>query len=222
MFHGASPALTVRSGSVALVGGVTLANSTAAPTVVVHDGALNLRGVRVEESNVSEQPAIEILGGWLIWDRVFDPGDNTINVDGDGQLIRNLSSNPVTAVGNEWKTDDVRMHGFETEDAIMHALDENGRGLVTLDPRVLFVTPDSGSVQRAVNNVEGTRQSVVFGLDTTIVVEAGVSMTFDAEDRLLGVVFEDGPFIHTEMDFDDPKKTILEIEGTSDDDSISS
>ncbi|MFV2069249.1 MAG: beta strand repeat-containing protein, partial [Pirellulales bacterium] len=221
VIHGASPALTVRSGSVSLSGEITLTNSTDAPTVVVHDGALSLRGVTVEETSAGDQPAIEILGGSVDLGTVFDPGENTINLVGAGVLIRNASANPVSAIGNELLADGQRMDGFEAEDATLHALDVGGGGLVTFDRNVVFVTTDSGSVQRAVGQIEGTRESVMFGGGTIVVVQDQVSMEFDAEDRLLGVVFENGPFIRTEIDLDDPEKTTLAVQGTNTADSIS-
>jgi hypothetical protein len=169
--EGSSPALTVRRGSVAVNGDITLTNGTDAATVLVCGGNLALRGVTVEETAAGNQPAVEIADGRLDLGTVFDPGGHTINVRGAGVLIRNLAVNPVSAVGNDFQTDGQRLNGFQIEDAIDHALDSEGAGLVSYHRNVLFVTANSGSIQRAIDQLDGTRASVLFGGGNLIAVQ---------------------------------------------------
>ena len=61
-FVGHSPALTVASGDVVVLGGAMFANSTDAPTILVDGGNLRVRGSTIEESTGYDQAAIQING----------------------------------------------------------------------------------------------------------------------------------------------------------------
>jgi uncharacterized delta-60 repeat protein len=104
-FVGHSPALTVSSGQVIVQGGVTLTNSTAAPTILVTGGSLTLRNDLVEESDTSDQAAILITGGTVDLGTPLNPGGNTLDVRGSGFLIDNQTSTAVTAQGNTFEGD---------------------------------------------------------------------------------------------------------------------
>ena len=102
---GGSPALIVDSGNVVLRG-VTARNATDAPTVVVNGGTLVVRDSTIEESTGFAQAAIRINGGLVDLGTAAYPGNNTINVNGIGELIRNTSGNPVTsAIGDTFTAD---------------------------------------------------------------------------------------------------------------------
>jgi hypothetical protein len=96
---GQSPALTVGSGNV-IVTGVTLTTATDAPTILVTGGSLTLRNDVVQESTGSSDPAIEVTGGTLDLGTTSSPGNNTINVNGSGQLLLNTTANLIPAFGN--------------------------------------------------------------------------------------------------------------------------
>lgn len=110
IFQGSSPALTLRSGQlrilggssvdVHLPGGVTFTNTTDAPSILVEGGNLYLRKCVVEETTGGDRAAIEILGGIVDLGTTDDPGENTIIVNGDGQFVQYASSATVYDVGN--------------------------------------------------------------------------------------------------------------------------
>ena len=95
-FNGASPALTVTSGTVILVQS-TLRNTTNAATVLVTGGHLIIRQSTIEESPGYSQAAVHIIGGSVDLGTAADPGGNTIIVHGAGELIRN--GGPVAEIG---------------------------------------------------------------------------------------------------------------------------
>ena len=114
-FVGASPALTVQSGEV-IVTGVNFINSTDAPTILVTGGSLALRDSFVKETAGGNRAAIEIMGGTVDLGTAQDPGGNTIDVSGAGELIRNLSSASVPALGNVFQVNGATLtSGFAIE-----------------------------------------------------------------------------------------------------------
>jgi Bacterial Ig-like domain (group 3)/Right handed beta helix region len=95
---GASPALTVTSGTV-IVTGMTLTTATDAPTILVTGGSLTLRNDTIQESPGFDDAAISIMGGAVDLGTVSDPGNNTVNINGVGAFINNSTTSAVSAVG---------------------------------------------------------------------------------------------------------------------------
>jgi hypothetical protein len=73
---------------------------TDAPTILVSGGKLMLRNDTVEESTGYRAPAISVIGGTVDLGTAASPGNNIVNVNGTGELVRNLTSDAVSAVGN--------------------------------------------------------------------------------------------------------------------------
>jgi ELWxxDGT repeat protein len=97
---GASPALTISSGTVIIQDGVLLTNTTDAPTIMVTGGHLIVRNSTIEESTNFARAGIEITGGTADLGTTDSPGGNTFIVHGEGEFIVNTSGNDVSAVGN--------------------------------------------------------------------------------------------------------------------------
>jgi hypothetical protein len=149
---GSSPALTVNAGDTIVQDGVTLVTTTDDPTVLVTGGSLTVRNSTITETTNGDQAAIEIQGGTVDLGLTGDPGNNVFNIQGAGQLIKNTGANPVSAIGNTWQQDGSAItSNFSIEDAITHALDDATYGLVTWVANNLYVTEDSGSIQRGIN-----------------------------------------------------------------------
>lgn len=74
-------------------------------------------------------------------------------------------------------------NGFDIEDRVYHALDDSTVGLVTWTPNNVYVTPDSGSIQRGIN------AATVGG---TVNVEAGVYQEQLTISKALTVTGQDG------------------------------
>jgi ELWxxDGT repeat protein len=96
---GASPALTVSSGVVELIG-MTLTNDTDAPTILVTGGTLILRDSTVEESTVGDRAAIQVEGGVADLGTGASAGGNILIVHGSGLFVRNLTMSQISALGN--------------------------------------------------------------------------------------------------------------------------
>jgi ELWxxDGT repeat protein len=101
VFHGASPSLTLQSGDVRVTG-VTLVNSTDAASIVVNGGSLAVRDSVVRETTGGSQAAFEIHGGSVDLGTLADPGGNTLEVSGPGELVRNFTGSSVPTFGNEY------------------------------------------------------------------------------------------------------------------------
>lgn len=129
-FVGASPAFTVSSGEV-LIKGVTFSNATDAPTILVTGGSLILRDSLVQETTGGSRAAIEITGGSVDLGSALNPGGNTIEVRGAGELIRNSGVEFVTALGNVFQVDGADLETTpEIESLVHHGLDSPGLGIV--------------------------------------------------------------------------------------------
>jgi titin len=96
---GGSPALVVNSGNVILKN-VTASNATNAPTIVLNGGSLKVRNSTIQESTSYAQAAIQVNGGTVDLGTAADPGNNSINVNGSGALIQNLSGRSIPAIGD--------------------------------------------------------------------------------------------------------------------------
>jgi Ca2+-binding RTX toxin-like protein len=210
-FTGASPAFTVSSGDV-VVRGVTFVNSTDAPTILVTGGSLVLRDSVVQETSGGSRAAIEITGGSVDLGTTEVPGGNTFDVSGTGELVRNLSTSLVHAVGNEFQVDGTTItDSAEIEDCIFHGLDAVGLGIVDVGSAMLFVGP-GGSLQSAINGASP---------ETTIHVAAAVTQSYDAGNKLVTIVFENGPTISQHADVVSAGLRTLTITGTPANDVIS-
>ena len=148
---GNSPALTVNAGNVS-VSGVTLTTATDAPTVLVTDGNLTLRDSVVQESSAFNQFAVKVTGtGTADLGTVASAGGNTFNVNGAGKAILNDTASNIQALGNTFTVDAVAAaDNFAIEDLIDHGTDTAAKGLVYFVDKTVFVTPTSGSINRAI------------------------------------------------------------------------
>src|SRR5205823_5184804 len=132
----------------------TFVNATNAPTILVTSGHLTLRNNIIQESTGYNQPAIRITGGTVDLGTANDPGGNTINVNGTGELIHNAGANAVSAIGDTFQANgSALISPYRIEDTIFHALDSGGGGLVSYMAGNVYVTDASGSVQRGVDAV---------------------------------------------------------------------
>jgi Ca2+-binding RTX toxin-like protein len=210
-FEGASPAFTVNSGEVAITG-VTFVNTTDAPTILVTSGSLILRNSFVQETTGGNRPAIEITGGSVDLGTLADPGGNTIDVSGPGELVRNLSTSSVSALGNEFQADGSTItDDAQIENLIFHGLDNAIYGVVDFGGATLFVGVD-GNLQGAIDAAPH---------EATIFVAPGVTGDFDAGAKLLTIAFENGPTISQLADEVNPNLRTLTVIGTPGDDVIS-
>src|SRR5262249_44507990 len=148
-------------------------------------GNLTLRNVIVNESDAADQAAVEITGGTVDLGTADNPGGNTFNTHGQGNLIRNAGSNGVAAVGNTFQTDDATLTSpYRVKDRIFDALNVGGGGLVTYVQGSAFISVNGGSIQRGINAVaEGG----------TVNVETGSYLEYDAGSKLVTIHFEGGP-----------------------------
>jgi len=152
-FLGQSPALTVTRGMVVVKTNVTFSTITNSPTILVSDGSLTLRGDTVQESTGGNRPALLITGGTVDLGTATDPGNNTFNVNGPGLLLGNKGSNPVSALGDTFQVNGVKLTDpYRIADLINDGLDSSGRGLVTFVAQNAFVLK-AGSIQRAIHLV---------------------------------------------------------------------
>lgn len=208
---GASPALTVESGQVIVLNS-TFTNTTDTPTILVTGGSLTFRNSTIEESTVGSQAAITITGGSVDLGTTADAGGNTINVNGPGELIRNTTLGAVSAIGNTFEADGTTLtSAYRIEDAIFHALDAEGSGLVTYVADNVYVTASSGSIQRGVDAVAN---------GGTVNVEAGSYASYSVGASLLTVAFQNGPILTLRADALDPARRTLVVSGTAGNDAI--
>ena len=145
-------------------------NGTDAPTILVNGGTLVLRQSTVEETDGGNRAAIEIAGGSVDLGTVSQPGGNTLVVRGEGQAIDNRSATPASAIGNVFQQDGTTLDSpFAVEDAVFHALDAGGGGLVTYVVDNVYATID-----------EDGSWSVDLGLLVADLSGSGLSYTVDA------------------------------------------
>jgi Bacterial Ig-like domain (group 3) len=154
---GNSPAVTLNGGTVVLQG-VTAQTATNSPTILVNGGSLIVRNSTIEESTGYAEAAILITGGCVDLGTAASPGDNTLNVNGTGELVHNATSSSVPDIGD--------------------TLEVNGTPLVS--PYLSFTALASSSASsvygqsvtltaavRAANPSDGTPSGEVNFLDTT-------------------------------------------------------
>lgn len=203
---GGSPALTVRSGHVILCD-MTFSNTTNTPTILVTGGTLTLRNDVVQETPKGSQAAIAITGGTVDLGTAAAPGGNTLNINGTGLFIANTGPNAVAALGDTFENNGVVLTDpYRIADAILDALDAAGRGLVTFVAGSVYVTRQSGSIQRAVNAAPA---------GDTIDVQAGGSYAnYTVGSKPLTLAFQDGPTLQLAADAAfAPDSTTLRVTG---------
>src|SRR5262249_57050151 len=124
-------------------------------------------------------------GGKLAAVTADDPGGNTFNAHGLGQLIRNAGSNGVSAVGDTFEDDGTALtNPYRIKDRIFDALNAGGGGLVTYVSGNAYISVNGGDIQRGVDAIaEG-------GADN---VEGGDYKQYDAVNKVVTVHVEDRP-----------------------------
>jgi hypothetical protein len=208
---GNSPALRVSSGTV-IVTGVTFTTATNAPTILVTGGTLILRNDTIQESTGFNQAAIALTGGTVDLGTTADPGHNTLIVNGAGELLHNTGANPVSAIGDTFKVNNVPLADpYTVEDRIFHVLDAGGGGLVSYVAGNVYVTNASGSVQRGVSAVP---------VGGTVNVQAGSYAAFTVGSKFLAVLFQNASSMALQPDVLYPGKAVLVVQGTPGNDQI--
>ena len=95
------PAMTVTSGHVIAMN-CTFTTTGDAPTILITGGELTLRNSLVQESDGAAQVAIKVTGGTLDLGTTADPGANTLEVRGAGEMVLNTGVDPISAVGTSF------------------------------------------------------------------------------------------------------------------------
>jgi hypothetical protein len=209
---GHSPALQVSGGNV-IIENLTLVTATNSATVVVSDGSLTLRNVDIEGTSSGSQPAVEIDGGNVDLGTADDPGGNTFNDNGTGQLVHNAGANGVSAVGNTWQVDGTPLTSpYRIKDEIFDALNQGGGGLVTYVPGQAYISVNGGDIQLGVDAIAP---------GGTVNVEAGGSYKqYDAGSKLVTVQFDGGPTLGQQPNPQDPTLRDLVVTGNDGNDHI--
>jgi hypothetical protein len=209
---GHSPALNVAGGNVIMTN-LTLLTDTNSPTIVVSDGSLTLRNVDIEGSNTGSQAAIDITGGNVDLGTADDPGGNTFDDNGTGQLIHNAGGNGVWAVGDTWQVGGTTLTSpYRIKDEIFDALNVGGGGLVTYVPGNDYVSVNGGIIQLGVNAIAA---------GGTVNVEAsGSYKQYDAGSKLVTVRFDGGPTLSQQPNPQDPTLRDLVVTGNDGNDHI--
>lgn len=103
--QGASPALTVTSGTLT-VDGITYTTATDDPTILVNGGSLTMTNCSITESTAFNQTGVMVTAGTVNLGTLGTPGHNTFITDGTGKAVTNNSTTAVDAIGNYWGTVD--------------------------------------------------------------------------------------------------------------------
>ena len=151
--------------------GVTIKGRDDAPTYNTNPASLT--GVTLDAVSITGSPTDLALGNnvtgitmtgvslggtgrglvsFLTAPQTLDIG-NTSFTDSLANFITNVSPDPIDATGATFGTLNkaVLADNFAIEDKVFHALDQSGLGLVTWNPGNLYVTLNSGSIQRGVD-----------------------------------------------------------------------
>jgi hypothetical protein len=192
-----APALTLVSGDVLIRDGAQLSGTGNTSALVVQGGQLTMRNSTLTENTTTNQPAIAISGGQVdlgsVWGNFYDPnsGGNTFNVNGTGKFIRLTGPNNVLAFDDTWVVNGSNVWDYQIEDHIDHSLDGLGGGTVFWAPNTVFVSDQSGSIQRGVNVVPS---------GGTVNVQTGVQGGYSVGTKLLAIAFQNGPAIIQQAD----------------------
>jgi hypothetical protein len=176
---GHSPALEVDEGDVT-VDGIDFTTATGDPVVQVNGGSLTARDITITATG-SSTAAVQVTGGTVDLGAAGDPGNNVLDIEGPGNLIENTSGNPISAVGDTFEVGGVPLtSNYRIADRILDGRDAGGAGLVTFVPGNIYVTAQSGSIQRAIDAVPD---------GTTIHVESAVYPPYDTHGRNVSILF---------------------------------
>ena len=202
-----APALTVVSGDVIIRDGAVFTGSGNVPAILVQGGHVTVRNSTITETTTTNQAALVITGGQVDLGTSYDDrGNNTIGVNGTGVLIHLTGSNNVLAIGNTFLLNGQSVYdNFQTENLIDHSLDGLGGGTVFWVPNNVFVTLNSGSIQRGVNVVPVTGW---------VNVQTGVNGGYNASDKLLTIAYDNGLTITQQADSLDATKRSLVVANT--------
>jgi streptogramin lyase len=209
---GHSPALQVAGGNV-IVENLTLVTDTNSPTLVISGGNVTLRNVDIEGSGNGSQAALDITGGIVDLGTADDPGGNTFDDNGTGQLIHNAGANGVSAVGDTWKKGGTTVtNPYRIKDEIFDALNPGGGGLVTYVPGNDFVSVHGGIIQLGVDAIAA---------GGTVNVEAGGKFkNYSVGSKPLTIAFQNGPVLTQVADSLNPSLLSVVVTGTAGDDKI--
>ena len=191
IFTGGSPALTVMNGQVLLQSGITLNQSLDFPTILVESGGdLTLQNVVVNESDSFDQTAVVVESGSAL---DLSSDDNTLNIDGAGQLLDWQAASDLEIVGNALQQDGASISSnFQIEDEIVHALDVVGTGLVTFVTGELFVTPNTLGVQAGIDEASSGDTISVQDSTYTENINLGANLTLAVAGEIAGTIASSG------------------------------
>src|SRR5258708_5785643 len=152
------------------------------------------------------------MGGHADLGSAADPGGNTFNAHGQGELIHSAGPNGVDAVGNTFQVDGGTLTSpYRIKDKIFDALNAGGGGLVTYVQGNAYISVNGGSIQRGVDAIAE---------EGTVNVEPGSYKLYDAGSKLVTIRFEGGPTLSQQRNPQDPSLRDLVVTGTSGDDHI--
>src|SRR5262249_45898819 len=87
-----------------IVTNMTLTTATDAPTILVTGGSLTLRNVVIEESTGFTDAAICVTGGSLDLGTAGDPGGNTLDGNGTGEVVHHTTAARIPAFSDTFET----------------------------------------------------------------------------------------------------------------------
>ena len=176
---------------------------------MVSGGNLTLRNVDIEETD-TRQPAgaSQITGGTVDLGTAADPGGNTFNAHGHGELIHNAGGNGVSAVGNTFQVDGATLTSpYRIKDEIFDALNAGGGGLVTYVPgqRLHLGQRRQHPARRRCHRRRAARSTW----------RPASYKNYDVGSKLVTVAFENGPVLTQQADPLDPSLRSLVVTGTA-------
>ena len=158
--------------------------------------ALPFGTARSRESTGSgiDQVAIEIDGGTVDLGTGAAAGNNTIDINGDGQFISNTSGDAVQALGNTWKQDGVAITSDASIEAdITDGLDPSGSGVVVWATSLIDVSNTHITYGDGTATLSGTLTSTISG-GSAFAATGSVSVTLGSETYLVSISAADGTF----------------------------
>ena len=209
--EGDSPALTVDSGSVTLIG-VTALNNTSAPTILVDGGSLIVRNSAIDGSTVPGEAAISITGGTVDLGTSASPGGNAISINSGGEFVHNTTTGSVPTVGDTFTVNGTTQSATElsftslSSSLMPSVFGQKVTFAVTITPdnsgdpnptgTVTFVDETSGTTLATVNLTKGTAHfatpSLGAGTDDVVASYSGDNRYLLSLDQLPQTVNQDG------------------------------
>jgi Ca2+-binding RTX toxin-like protein len=142
-----------------------------------------------------------------------DPGGNTVNAHGQGELIHNSGAAGVSAVGNSFEADGAALTSpYRIKDKIFDALNAGGGGLVTFVPGNAYISVNGGDIQRGLDAIAAG--------GTVNVEAAGLYHQYDAGSKLVTVRFDGGPTLSQQPNPQDASLRDLVVTGNDGNDHI--